>query len=100
MAALNKLLLIVLTDPARDLRIEILCSVTQLHENVKKALHTTGLNDPGAFEHVAGLKVPEQYGDQVLKSPEQQKPLLHVGGLNGFAHTIELLHVGGLNPDG
>ena len=78
-AALNKLLLIVDTVLASDLISEILCSVTQLHENVNGELHTTGLVAPG--EQVAGLVVPEQYGDHVLKLPEQQYPLLQVAGL-------------------
>jgi hypothetical protein len=108
--ALNRLLLTVLTVPTNERRIEILCSVTQLHEKVKNALHTTGLDeaqftgfvDPG--EQVGGLKfilgqitgfvVPAQYGDHVLKSPAQQNPLLHDGAL------LPVLHVGGLKPDG
>lgn len=43
MAALNKLLLKVVTVFAIDLSTEILCSVTQLQEKVKNALQTTGL---------------------------------------------------------
>lgn len=84
---------------ARDLRIDILFSVTQLHGKVNGALQTTGLNDPGALEHVAGLNVPAQYGDHVSKFPKQHCPLLQVGGLDD-RQIIRLLHVDGLNPDG
>lgn len=72
MAALNKLLLTVETVFASDLIIDILCSVTQLHEKLKNALQTTGLKDPGALEHVGALVFPAQYGDHVLNGPGQQ----------------------------
>ena len=73
-AALNKLLLTVVTVLAKDLSIDTLCSVVQLQENVKKALQTTGL----AAAQKDGLKLT-QYGDHVLNGPGQQFALQNPG---------------------